>query len=326
MLTLLIGPDDFTKKEYVFQLAKKQQADLEFFRNPAALPSLEELTQQNLFSKPKVFVLEGLVEKFASPDITVKLAKSKNEIIFIEEKLDKRKANLKNLLADKNIAAKEFVLPHGKELDKWIGERAKFFGAKISLKAIDALAKKLGRDEFKETRFGGKVAEVKEAFNLWQADSEIKKLADFSRGEEIREDAVEKLSFENFEVDALSIVNAIADGNKLESLNLLHGFLDTESGTDEKGSIIMLNALLAEQFRNVAMVQDFLQDRTPDAEILEKTSWKPGRLFIIKKVAGRFAQKKVMDFLGKLEHLDEELKTSSTPPKVLLDMIVAQLF
>ena len=45
----------------------------------------------------------------------------------------------------------------------------------------------------------------------------------------------------------------------------------------------------------------------------------------MKKIAVRFKPKTVLEFLTKLEALDEELKTSSTPPKVLLDLIVSQL-
>ncbi|MCL5009174.1 MAG: hypothetical protein M1400_02420, partial [Patescibacteria group bacterium] len=58
---------------------------------------------------------------------------------------------------------------------------------------------------------------------------------------------------------------------------------------------------------------------------LEITGWKPGRLFVVKKIASRFAAPKVWQTLFKLEALDTELKTSSTPPRVLLDLILSQL-
>ena len=59
---------------------------------------------------------------------------------------------------------------------------------------------------------------------------------------------------------------------------------------------------------------------------LTTTGWKSGRLFVMKKAALRFAPKKIMETLQKLSSLDEELKTSQTPPKVLLDLIISQLF
>ena len=98
------------------------------------------------------------------------------------------------------------------------------------------------------------------------------------------------------------------------------------AGADEKGAIIQLNGLISEQFRNVAMAQDFLSQKKGENQILEITGWKSGRLFVMKKIASKFPAKKVLEFLSKLAALDEELKTSQTPPKVLLDLIVAQLF
>ena len=126
-------------------------------------------------------------------------------------------------------------------------------------------------------------------------------------------------------MDALEIANALADGKKQLALDLMGKFLQGQNIGDEKSSIIQLNALLAEQFRNVCIIQNFLERGVKEEEILEKTGWKPGRLFIVKKIAKKFNFKKVVDFLAKLEALDTELKTSATPPKVLLDLVVAQL-
>ena len=184
---------------------------------------------------------------------------------------------------------------------------------------------RLGRDNGKETKFGGKVVDVQEVFNLWQAESEIRKLLAFAGNKEIREQEVAELVLENGEVDVFDLTNAIADNQKQKALALLHNFLKQQTGSDEKGTIIQLNALLSEQFRNVAMIQSFINSKTSESEILEQTGWKSGRLFVIKKVAARFPAKKVLETLNKLEALDLELKTSSTPPRVLLDLIVSQL-
>jgi DNA polymerase III delta subunit len=127
-------------------------------------------------------------------------------------------------------------------------------------------------------------------------------------------------------VETLDIANAIAENNKQSALRLIGKFLNQQNQSEEKAAIIHLNALLAEQFRNIYMIQDFLSRKISEKDILEKTAWKTGRLFVIKKIASKFSPKKVMEFLNKLQFLDEELKTSSTPPKVLLDLIVSQLF
>jgi hypothetical protein len=45
----------------------------------------------------------------------------------------------------------------------------------------------------------------------------------------------------------------------------------------------------------------------------------------MKKLALNFDPKKVLEVLSKLESLDLELKTSTTPPRVILDLIIAGL-
>ena len=225
----------------------------------------------------------------------------------------------------KKITVKEFVLPHGRELNEWIAKRVQYHHGKISKDAVELLAVRLGRDSGKEIKAGGKVVSAEEVFDLWQADGEIRKLMSFAAGAEIGAKEVGELVSENGEVDVFDLTNAIADNQKNRALELLNKFLSEQTGSDEKGGIIKLNALLSEQFRNVAMIQDFLLAKKSEDQILEATGWKSGRLFVIKKIASRFPAKKILDFLTKLSALDEELKTSSTPPRVLLDLIVSQL-
>jgi DNA polymerase III delta subunit len=166
---------------------------------------------------------------------------------------------------------------------------------------------------------------VEEVYNLWQANSEIGKLVTFAKGREILKQDVIDLVSENGEVDALQITNAIAEKQRDESFALIGQFLKQVSASDEKAGIIQLNALLSEQFRNVAMVQAFMEAKATEAEILEKTQWKSGRLFVIKKIATRFKSKEILELLEKLNALDTELKSSQLPGKVLLDLILSQI-
>jgi DNA polymerase III delta subunit len=167
---------------------------------------------------------------------------------------------------------------------------------------------------------------VEEIYNLWQADSEIHKLIAYASGREIFADDISRLVPENVEVDVLALTNAIAENQKQKTMDLLDRFLKDQNSSDTKGSVIQLNALLSEQFRNVAMVQDFLSRKISENKILETTGWKSGRLFVMKKIAARFSAKIILDGLNKLSALDDELKTGSVPPRVLLDLILAQFF
>lgn len=324
---MLLGSDDFSKKMHIAELAKKHRAEVEFFGADGTRPELAGFFGQDLFARPKIVILENLLTGYGySAGLVEKLSASKNIIIFQDTKLDKRLSGNKQWLADKNLEILTFDLPHGTELDNWIIKRVKELGGLIGPAAAGLLGFKLGRDDAKETRFGGKVVAVEEIYNLWQAQAEIQKLISYSSGREITEADVQALASENGEVDVFNLISAIAENRRRETMTLLGRFLAGQSTVDEKGSIIQLNALLSEQFRNVAMVQDFVARKTTDNEILEISGWKSGRLFVIKKIAARFAPDKVRDTLNKLAALDDELKTGSVPPKVLLDLILAQLF
>lgn len=327
MISLFLGPDDFSKRERIKSLAEKDRQEADFFYGAEQVPDLAQLTEQNLFSASRIFVIKQGIGQYDLDDRTVgQLAASKNHIIFFEEKLDKRSAQNKKLIGNKKVSLVNFVLPHGKEVNQWIERRVKDRDGKISAQAVEYLAKKIGRDEAKETKFGGKVVEVKEVYDLWQLDSEINKLLSFAQGREIEEEDVENLVATVQEGDILEIIDAIGEGKKDQTIKLLAKFLASELASDEKAKIIQFNALLADQFRSICIVQDLSAQRMPESQILEKTSWKSGRLFVMKKIAAKLQPAKVLGTLKKLEALDEELKSSSTPPKVILDLIIAQMF
>ena len=324
MLSLLLGSDDFSKKQFIDELAKEQKADVVFFGSDDN-PSVEELIQADLFNKAKVFGLKNLVGNYNRQSIVEKFIVSKNHIIVIEEKLDKRLTENKQLVANKNITTKEFSLPHGRELNDWIMERAKALGGKIQSPAAEALAQALGQDDAREIKVAGKIVSTEEIYSLWQADGDMQKLIALRRNREITPHDDAALTPPNREVDVFELTNAIADGQKQKAMNLMNEFLAQQTGSEEKGAVIQLNALLSEQFRNVAAVQDFLVHKKSESDILETTGWKSGRLFVLKKIASRFSTSKVLELLKKLEHLDTELKSTSTPPRVLLDLIILQL-
>ncbi|MDE2311858.1 MAG: hypothetical protein KGJ93_02070 [Patescibacteria group bacterium] len=324
MLLILLGSDDFSKAGYISSLARQHHAGVEFFVSAEERPDLADFFGRDLFSQTKIAVLQNLLGTYEyRQDMAEKLRASKNFIVFEQAKLDRRVASNKQWLGHKGAEVKEFFLPHGAELELWLVARAKVLNGTISKAAAARLAQKLGRDDAVETKIGGKIVEIKEIFDLWQADSEIRKLLAYAGGREVSESDVQALVSQSGEVDSLRIVNAIADGKKTGALDLIGKFL--VQGGDEKAAVIQLNALLSEQFRNIFVIQEFLSKKWPDAQILDATGWKTGRLFVLKKIAVRFKPVKVKDLLGKLAALDAELKTSATPPRVLLDLIIGQL-
>src|SRR3989344_4332704 len=217
MLHILLGSDDYSKKSHISLMLKQRGGDLEVFANADEIPEVSRLIEADLFSRPKTFVLpfpplEG--EGKGGVDFIDKLIASQNCIIISIDKIDKRKKENKELLANKSITVKEFVLPHGLELNKWIEKRVNEIGAVISKPAIDELAVRLGRDNAKETKIAGKVVATEEVYTLWQTESEIKKLIAHAAGRQIEMEDVRELVPENLEVDVFQIINAIGEGKK----------------------------------------------------------------------------------------------------------------
>ncbi|MBI3231840.1 MAG: hypothetical protein HYZ51_02040 [Candidatus Doudnabacteria bacterium] len=324
MLYMLLGPDDYSKKIFITALVEDKGADLVAYHQDEEIPQVSRLIETDLFAKAKVFVFEGILPEIGG--WAEKLATSQNQVIISIDKIDKRKKENKDLFSQKGIEIKEFNLPHNLELNKWLEQRVKELEGVMSKPAIEELAVRLGRDNAKETKVAGKVVSQEEIYNLWQAESEIKKLIMYARGRRIELEDISSIVPQNLEVDVFEIINAIGEDKKQLALDLMQKFLQAVSSSDEKSAVIQLNALLSEQMRSLAIMQDFLKTKTPDDKIAKTTGWKSGRVYVMKKVASRLSPLKVLETMKKLEALDEELKTSQTPPRVLLDLIVAQIF
>jgi DNA polymerase III delta subunit len=318
MIYLLIGPDDFSKREFIRDLAAKHKLEVERVEEitPAAL---QHLNEPSLFAPAKIFVLPGAL---ASVDMDKELdgwSKSANHIVLVEEKLDKRKSSSQALLKDKRITVKEFPIPEGKDLEKWIAAHLAALGGEIKPDALRSLTEYIAGKESEKT-FSSSVV-----YNLWQVHNEIEKLLQFSDGLPITAEAVAALVPKNDEVEVWNIVNALGDRQIAKTQGYLERFFSTADGGDEKGKMIQLNALLAEQFRNIVLLHSALETRMQDVDILKLTGWKSGRLFVLKKISGKFRPAQAQEFLKKLENLDLEMKTGSVPPRVILDLIIAQV-
>lgn len=324
MLYLLLGPDDYSKKAYITALVKDKGADLACYEPDTELPNASRFTEADLFARPKVFVFDGFMPPMG--ESFENITKSANCLVAAINSLDKRKQENKALLARKDVLVKEFILPHGLELNKWIEQRMSSLGGKASRLAVDELAIRLGRDNAKITKVAGKVVAVAESYNLWQAESELNKLMAYAAGRQVEVEDVQAIVPVNLEMDVFEITNAIGEGQKQKTFNLMQQFISQEAAGDEKSAVIQLNALLSEQMRSLAIILDFMKSKVSDGEIIKQTGWKSGRLYIMKKNSARLALPKIQETMKKLEALDEELKTSQMPAQVLLDLILAQIF
>ncbi len=316
MLHILLGKNYFAKQAYIDDLARSQSLPVTRY-TPDTLPRLGSLVEPTLFSKPGLTVLDGCLGKAEVLEFTPTLIASGDLFIIVEEKVDKRKSENTKLLKMDGVIVKEFPVPHGSELIAWIEQHAQQLGGQIARPASAALVRLLS-GESTDPRFETDV-------DLWQMHNEMQKLVTYADGAEITEDMVVALVRDAATPQVWDIIDAVGKRQPALVLSVMQRYFDSDNGADEKTKIIQLNALLADQFRSLLLVKSAQQTGMPDEAILSQTGWKSGRLFMMKKLSAPFAEKSLVGMLTKLEALDMELKTSSVPPKVLVDLILSQV-
>jgi DNA polymerase-3 subunit delta len=317
MIYLLLGSDDFSKKEFLQQLQEKEKLEVCSFFEPNELKAFSQaVNDSNLFgSKKMVRAYDFFSKGIADEALLESIAASTNEVVFIEEKLDKRKSETKKILTNKKLKLVEFNVPVGIEFKNWVQNRIKKYELKLSGKPLDLFLKKLG--------FGGE-GYGEPMYSLWQADSELQKLKAFACDDQVTEEDVANLVSDNLEENVFKITNAIGDKNKTAVIRELTDYMDRLAG-DDKAKVISLSGLLAEQFRNILIIQSLNKSGMGEKEMAAASGFASGKLFVYKKLAANFTEAKILDALKKLELLDQEVKTSTGPATLQMLMIIESL-
>jgi DNA polymerase-3 subunit delta len=207
--------------------------------------------------------------------------------------------------------SKTFLAPTFDQASKWIVAHAASQGINIQPAAAAELAMRL-------------MGETKKTLPTLQAHQELFKLSSFAGDKTITKDIVEELTSQDLSIDLFTLLDNIGNKNKSGIIKLLQQYYDSSS-EDDKALTIRLSALLADQFRSLLIVREAAEQNLNDKDLLATTGWKSGRLFIMKKLSKNFSTKQLADALTKFYNLDKELKNSTLPPRVVIDMIVATI-
>lgn len=313
MLYLFLGKDIFSKQQRLRQLAIELKAEV----NRLDTINLPLLTEPTLLGGGQLFVLDGLLSQLDPDQHAPLLAKSPHAVILWEDSLDKRKKTSTQWLKNKEVIVEEFAAPQGPALTQWVSERIKDLEMHMDKQAVDYFLSVV-MPPASTNRF------VEPTADLWQLDSELRKVCAYAHGSDVTNDMVDELVTKNNETEAWDIINALGERNTKQAFLAMERFFASDS-SDDKAKTIQLNALLGDQFRNILLAKDLLSRRMPEANILQSTGWKSGRLFIMKKLAGKFTVSQLVSLLDKLERLDIELKSSTMPGPTILQLITAHL-
>ncbi|MEO8065831.1 MAG: DNA polymerase III subunit delta [Candidatus Doudnabacteria bacterium] len=291
------------------------------------IKSLENILAPSLFAGKKLIIIrDGLPKKTEQEKLAEFLldlpnhAGSDNFIIFWQStKPDGRLKFTKQFKA--LVKVEESELPHGQVLNQWIKAMVKTQGSEITDEAADKLAVFLGRDLFEEKKTGGRVVMLKEAFDLWEVNSEIQKLT--SLGGKIEAAQVEASVRPKIPDSVFALTDSMVAKNTKGTFQALENYLST-AGIEEKTSLIKIVGLLAEQLRSLLAVSLLQRENLDQAGIAERLDWSPGRVFVTAKNLKNISELKLKQLLSQLLSIDLKIKTSDSNVKLEIDMFLAQ--
>ncbi|MBP9686260.1 MAG: DNA polymerase III subunit delta [Candidatus Doudnabacteria bacterium] len=319
MLTLLVGPDEYSREAYIRQKVSQAGVGRVDLDADATHVTLDDLLGQDLFSPSQVLVVEQGAEQFLVENTIPLLVASANHILFVEPQLDQRTKFAKAVMQDDRITKVLCNPPDLAGLPAWVEQYVQTRSGAIAPQATQRLLGRLGYID----PLGGQAAALREP-SLGVLAQELNKLLTYAGGEQISPAMVEQLVPDDRTVVTFAITDALARKDKKNLVSLLDAYYGAAT-EDETSQTIALAALLAEQLRAALIVISAAAERIPEQQLLAETGWKPGRLFMVKKQATQFTAAKLKDALAKLESLDVELKSSTMPPRVMMELIMVQM-
>lgn len=318
MLHIYTGTDSYSKDLEIKEIKRKTGASFTVVPGATLLKAQTGVGGGDLFASKKAFLIYDISPETLPEKNIATLISSKDEFYIIVGKLDARKSTTKALKANKEIKFKDFPIPTGNEVRTWLENYLKTKSLQMDSAAQTELLNRLGVDltgkSFSDPNY-----------DLWQFVNEISKLESYIEGKKITKEDVQKLTTQDKAVEVFALVNALAEKNRPKTLEFIENFFSDGSSTDDKAKVIQLGALISEQLRSLLLIRSAMDEHIPDASVLSETGWKPGRLSITKRLASNFETIKLTSTLEKLQSLDMEMKSSQVPPRVLLDLIIAQL-
>lgn len=339
MLIVLIGPERFLVSQalqrYLAKYAPPSDGlgDLNLSRLDGARVKPDELTRavqaMGFLSDTRVVVVEGLLSRFgggkaaegedapakpepapkgrgkAEPGLTESFAQvfgsvPDSTVLILVEKgsIARNSALLK--AASRYGKVEEYAAPKGAALERWISERCKEAGVKITQGAQATLATALP--------------------DLHTLANEIDKLALYvGRGGSIDEQVLRQMSFAAKQDDVFEMTSAAARRDTRGALQQLHRLMD--GGTAPEGIL----PVLAWQVRTLIQVRDMLDRRVPEHRMAQSSGLSD---FVLRKSLGQarqFSMRKLLQIHEKLLELDHAVKTGRAEAELSLDALVVEM-
>ncbi len=330
MLYILYGEDDFSVHEFLgrlrAQIGPEELADTNTSTLDGAMVTTEQLLQVScvapFLTERRLVVVRGLFRRFESrggQQRQGRSARSRNRaadewsdlagilvkipettvVVFVEGPLRRDNPLVRQVAS--MVEAREFPVLRGQALNEWIHGRVSAAGAVIDRQAIRLLVEYVGGD-------------------LWALSGEIEKLALYSTGEEIGEEAVRLLVGQTRQVSVFDAIDAVLASEASMALQKLSRLL--QDGAD----VSYVIAMLARQLRLILLVQELLGERVPRAELGRRVGITAD--FVLRRTerqARSYAQEQVVAMHRRLLETDLAIKQGEIRDDLALETLVAEL-
>ncbi|MEZ4180385.1 MAG: hypothetical protein R3B41_02655 [Candidatus Doudnabacteria bacterium] len=313
MITLLLGTDIFEISSWVS--GHFGEADVIKVNAPEKIPDTSELQGVSLFGEANNYWFINQYQNLSQEFLQV-LLQSPNMVILSEDSIDRRQTKNKNFLAlspEQGLQVLEFDAPTSQNAAQWLVKHAQSLNITLDFKTAQYLSGCLLNPEDKNSKL-----------SVYLAHQELLKIGSFADGQPITKEMIDQLVIHQTGIDIFKLLNMIAQKNIAEATQLIEAYYESTL-ENENSSSIRLVALLAEQWRNLLLIKDLIEQGKTDQEIMTVTGWKSGRVFILKKLSGNYSAAQIISALNKLSSLDKELKSSTLPSRVIVDMIISTI-
>ena len=321
MIIFLYGEDSYRTRRKLdeiienYQKVHKSGLNLSYFNCQAAKEDKNQSSsalfadlkigfrQASMFAEKKLIIIVNPFSDSAFKEGFLKEAKtflaSQDVVVVFEDgKIDARDSLFKFL--KNNAKCQNFDPLDGHKLKSWVKEEFGAYGVQADIRAIDKMVDYVGND-------------------LWRMANEIRKLASFKAGAMVNQEDVSLMVRPRVETDIFETIDAIAQKNKKQALDLMHSHL--EKGDTPPYLLAMINY----QFRNILMVKELMEKRNTYNAIVRKSGLHP---FVVKKsyfVSQKFTFPELKNIYQKIFQTDLDIKTGKIEPAAALDLLVSEI-
>ena len=292
-----VGTDDL-RDHNVIRLDKQSINPVDLTASVSAVPFLSErrlVIVNEFFSKTKG---KKQVKGWENLSQIVKNIPPTNDLLFRESQDSFKSNSLFKQIAEL-ASVREFAMPHGSAINKWIQERVNDKGGDIDNKAISRLAHVIGP-------------------NTWALDAEIEKLILYADDRQISSSDIDLLTTDNHQDSIFRAVDMALNGNP----HAMASVKTILNGSESPGYIL---AMIHRQVRLLITAKMSHGEQISRNDLSKQLNLRGYAMDKLLEEVRRHNLSKLMAAHSLLAETDEKIKTGKLTDMLALEMLLGEL-